>query len=175
MPVYKFAKSITNDDWCWLICWLMLTDRDLCLLILIDSDWSWLILIDANSYWLMLIDADWCWLMLIDADWCWLMLIDADWCQLMLIDAIWCSNKVQPGFCLSFWNSSQWTGSDFLDRIVKGLYFWNIILATLSVFVCRSVPPELLRSFFGFDSSETSLSFLNLFKPFFDMSKLRHL
>ena len=32
----------------------------------------------------------------------------------------------------SSWNSSQWAGSSFLDRIVRGLYFWNIILATVS-------------------------------------------
>ena len=32
----------------------------------------------------------------------------------------------------SSWNSSQWAGSNFLDRIVRGLYFLNIILATVS-------------------------------------------
>ena len=71
MPVYIVAKSIANVIWCWLICWLMLTDTD------------------------------WLCLLLLDADWFRLMLISADWCCEMLIDADWCSNKVQAGFLLS--------------------------------------------------------------------------
>ena len=61
--------------------------------------------------------------MLIDADWCWLMLVDADWYQLMLIDADWC--------WLICWLM-------LIDAQIR--FNW--------VFFCRSVPTELLRSFF---------------------------
>ena len=57
--------------------------------------------------------------MLIDADWSWLMLIDADWCWLALNNADWC-----------------WL------MLIEARIRFN------QVFFCRSVTPELLRSFF---------------------------
>ena len=74
----------------------------------------------ADCWWLIVIDADRCWLILIDSDWCWLFLISADWCWYMLIDAVW--------FCLMLFDAQT---------------RFNC------VFFCRSVPPELLRSFFS--------------------------
>ena len=79
---------------------------------------------------------DWCWLMLfmlIDADWCWLMLIDADWCRLMLIDADWgWLMPIDAGWC--------W--------LICWLMLIDAQIRFNPVFFCRSVPPELLRSFF---------------------------
>ena len=92
---------------------------------LTDRDWSLMMLIDADwfrVFWQMLTDSDWYWLVLIDADRCWLMLVDGDWWWLMLIDADWC-----------------W------------LIYWLMLIDAQTrfnrVFFCRSVPPELLRSF----------------------------
>ena len=101
----------------------MLIDAEcwlICSLMLTDTGWCWLNLTDRNWYWLMLIDADWCWLMLIDADRFSLKLICADWCWLVLINADW----------------------SWLSLIYAQIRFNQ-------VFFCRSVPPELLWSFFN--------------------------
>ena len=122
MPVYIVAKSITNVDWCWMLIdmlFVRLIDAD-CWLIMADADWRWLIVLDADWCWLMLIDADWCWLTLIVSDFCWLMLMDATECWLMLMNADWC-----------------WL------RLIDAQIRFN------KVFFCRSVPPELLRSFYS--------------------------
>ena len=97
---------------------------DVTWLILIDDDWCWLIcwmLID------MLIDADCYWLMLTDAEWS--CLIYANWCWLMLIDADWSWLKL---------SCADWCSLILIDARIR----FN------KVFFCRSVPLELLRSFF---------------------------
>ena len=55
------------------------------------------------------------------------------YCQVWPVSGKWRANKTLITSNKSSWNSSQSAGSSFLDRIVRGLYFWNIfILATVS-------------------------------------------
>ena len=100
-----------------------------------NVDWCWLMLIDSDWSWLVLIDAHWCWLVLIDADWCWLMLICADWCWLVLVDDECC-----------------WL------MLIDAQIRFNC------VFFCRSVPPELLRSFLKNAEKECSEPMENLIR-----------
>ena len=55
------------------------------------------------------------------------------------------------GFLQSSWNSSQRAGRNYVDRNIRGLYFWNLILAT-------AIKPSMFPS--GLRTSRSCLSWV---------------